>query len=273
MDRPTTANAPDCSCFTATRNACKLCAPLGACLAFRGVEGAVPFLHGSQGCSTYIRRYMISHFKEPIDIACANFGEAAAIFGGQDESARRAGQRGAPVSAGADRHRHDLPGRDDRRGRADVAARDSASGTGRRPAAAGSRVHAQLCRHSRRRVPCRRACHGRRRWPNRARSSNMSACFPAWCRRPTCDICKNCSVTSTCRSPCCPIIPTRSTDRPGPSINGYRRVGRRWTRSVARDAHAPRSNWGVYGIATRPPVLCWLNATVSHDSICRCRSE
>jgi len=70
--------------YTATRNACKLCAPLGACLAFRGVEGAVPFLHGSQGCSTYIRRYMISHFREPMDIACSNFGEATAIFGGKE---------------------------------------------------------------------------------------------------------------------------------------------------------------------------------------------
>lgn len=67
-----------------TRNACKLCAPLGACLAFRGVEGALPFLHGSQGCATYIRRYMISHFKEPLDIASSNFGEAAAVFGGFD---------------------------------------------------------------------------------------------------------------------------------------------------------------------------------------------
>jgi nitrogenase molybdenum-iron protein NifN len=65
-----------------TQNACKLCAPLGACLAFRGVEGAVPFLHGSQGCATYIRRYMISHFKEPLDIASSNFGETTAIFGG-----------------------------------------------------------------------------------------------------------------------------------------------------------------------------------------------
>ncbi|MGO8748477.1 MAG: nitrogenase component 1 [Thermoguttaceae bacterium] len=70
--------------FTSTRNACKLCAPLGACLAFRGVEGAVPFLHGSQGCATYIRRYMISHFKEPLDIASSNFGEMTAIFGGKD---------------------------------------------------------------------------------------------------------------------------------------------------------------------------------------------
>jgi nitrogenase molybdenum-iron protein NifN len=70
--------------FTSTRNACKLCAPLGACLAFRGVEGAVPFLHGSQGCATYIRRYMISHFKEPLDIASSSFGETAAIFGGEE---------------------------------------------------------------------------------------------------------------------------------------------------------------------------------------------
>ena len=68
--------------FTSTRNACKLCTPLGACLAFRGVEGCIPLLHGSQGCSTYIRRYLISHFREPIDIASSNFHEESAIFGG-----------------------------------------------------------------------------------------------------------------------------------------------------------------------------------------------
>lgn len=65
------------------RNTCKLCAPLGACLAFRGVEQTVPLLHGSQGCATYIRRYMISHFKEPIDIASSNFDERAAVYGGE----------------------------------------------------------------------------------------------------------------------------------------------------------------------------------------------
>lgn len=65
-----------------TRNACKLCTPLGACLAFRGVEGCIPFLHGSQGCATYIRRYLISHFREPIDIASSNFHEESAVFGG-----------------------------------------------------------------------------------------------------------------------------------------------------------------------------------------------
>ena len=68
--------------YTATRNACKLCTPLGAALAFEGIENSVPLLHGSQGCSTYIRRYMISHFKEPVDIASTNFSEETAIFGG-----------------------------------------------------------------------------------------------------------------------------------------------------------------------------------------------
>jgi len=66
----------------ATQNACKLCSPLGAALVFKGISGAIPLLHGSQGCSTYIRRYLISHFKEPMDIACSNFGEQTAIFGG-----------------------------------------------------------------------------------------------------------------------------------------------------------------------------------------------
>jgi nitrogenase molybdenum-iron protein NifN len=69
--------------YTATRNACKLCAPLGASLAFKGIERAVPFLHGSQGCSTYIRRYLISHFKEPVDIAASNFSEHTVVFGGR----------------------------------------------------------------------------------------------------------------------------------------------------------------------------------------------
>ena len=68
--------------YVSTTNACKLCTPLGACLAFRGVAGAVPFLHGSQGCATYMRRYIISHFREPMDIASSSLGEKHAIYGG-----------------------------------------------------------------------------------------------------------------------------------------------------------------------------------------------
>lgn len=68
--------------FVVNRNACKLCTPLGAALAFKGIEGALSLLHGSQGCATYIRRYLISHFREPIDIASSNFTEHSTVFGG-----------------------------------------------------------------------------------------------------------------------------------------------------------------------------------------------
>lgn len=68
--------------YVSTTNSCKLCSPLGACLAFRGIEGSVPFLHGSQGCATYMRRYIISHFREPMDIASSSLGEKSAVYGG-----------------------------------------------------------------------------------------------------------------------------------------------------------------------------------------------
>ncbi|MFA6291120.1 MAG: nitrogenase iron-molybdenum cofactor biosynthesis protein NifE [Victivallales bacterium] len=71
-----------------SRNSCKLCAPLGASLAFRGVERGMPFLHGSQGCATYIRRYVISHFREPFDIASSSLAEADTIFGGMQNFGR-----------------------------------------------------------------------------------------------------------------------------------------------------------------------------------------
>ena len=68
--------------YISTTNACKLCKPMGAALAFRGIEGTVPLLHGSQGCATYMRRYIISHFNEPMDIASSSLGEKHAVFGG-----------------------------------------------------------------------------------------------------------------------------------------------------------------------------------------------
>jgi nitrogenase molybdenum-iron protein NifN len=69
--------------FVSARNGCKMCAPLGASIAYRGIQGCIPLIHGSQGCATYIRRYIISHFREPIDIASSNFTETTAIFGGK----------------------------------------------------------------------------------------------------------------------------------------------------------------------------------------------
>ena len=70
--------------YQSTQNPCRLCNPFGACMAFTGVADGMPFIHGSQGCSTYIRRYLIGHFREPVDIACSNFSESSVIFGGEN---------------------------------------------------------------------------------------------------------------------------------------------------------------------------------------------
>lgn len=70
--------------WSVARNSCKLCAPLGASLVFAGLERCIHLLHGSQGCATYIRRYLISHFREPLDIASSSFTEETAIFGGKE---------------------------------------------------------------------------------------------------------------------------------------------------------------------------------------------
>ena len=69
--------------YTSTQNPCRLCTPFGACMVFSGIADGMPFIHGSQGCSTYIRRYLIGHFREPVDIPCSNFSESTVIFGGE----------------------------------------------------------------------------------------------------------------------------------------------------------------------------------------------
>jgi len=82
METTATVTPTTTASSTSTRNACKLCAPLGASVVFKGIKNCLPVIHGAQGCATYIRRYMISHYKEPVDIASTNFSEATTIFGG-----------------------------------------------------------------------------------------------------------------------------------------------------------------------------------------------
>jgi len=64
-------------------NPCKMCMPMGAISALWGVKGCMPMLHGSQGCATYIRRHMATHYNEPIDIASSSLTEEGTVFGGE----------------------------------------------------------------------------------------------------------------------------------------------------------------------------------------------
>ena len=61
-----------------------MCMPMGAMTAFCGIEGCMSILHGSQGCATYIRRHMATHYNEPIDIASSSLTEHGTVYGGED---------------------------------------------------------------------------------------------------------------------------------------------------------------------------------------------
>lgn len=55
---------------------------LGATVAYLGINGLLALLHGSQGCSTFIRLQLNRHFKEPIPLNSTALLEDTAIFGG-----------------------------------------------------------------------------------------------------------------------------------------------------------------------------------------------
>ncbi|MDR3136960.1 MAG: hypothetical protein LBU07_06105 [Coriobacteriales bacterium] len=65
-------------------NPCKMCMPMGTCMAAYGVRGTLSILHGSQGCATYIRRHMATHFNEPVDIASSSLTEQGTVYGGEE---------------------------------------------------------------------------------------------------------------------------------------------------------------------------------------------
>lgn len=64
-------------------NPCKMCMPMGASTAFYGLKECMTILHGSQGCATYIRRHMATHYNEPVDIASSSLTEQGTVYGGE----------------------------------------------------------------------------------------------------------------------------------------------------------------------------------------------
>ncbi len=65
-------------------NPCNMCMPMGAATAFYGVKNCITIIHGSQGCSTYIRRHMATHYNEPVDIASSSLTEEGTVYGGEE---------------------------------------------------------------------------------------------------------------------------------------------------------------------------------------------
>ena len=65
-------------------NPLKMSAPIGAALAFTGLDNCMPTLHGSQGCTAFGLVLFVRHFKEAVPMQTTAMNEATTIMGGYD---------------------------------------------------------------------------------------------------------------------------------------------------------------------------------------------
>jgi nitrogenase molybdenum-cofactor synthesis protein NifE len=67
-----------------TINPLKQSQPLGAAIAFLGLQGMMPLLHGSQGCTAFAKVVLVRHFRESIPLSTTALNEVNTILGGED---------------------------------------------------------------------------------------------------------------------------------------------------------------------------------------------
>jgi len=67
-----------------TVNPLKMSQPIGAALAFMGLDNCMPVLHGSQGCTAFGLVLFVRHFKEAVPLQTTAMNEATTIMGGMD---------------------------------------------------------------------------------------------------------------------------------------------------------------------------------------------
>ena len=67
-------------------NPFKLSQPMGATLAFLGIDRCMPLMHGGQGCTSFTKVFFTRHFCEPIAIQTSAVTDAIAVLDGGDFS-------------------------------------------------------------------------------------------------------------------------------------------------------------------------------------------
>ncbi len=67
-----------------TVNPLKMSQPIGGALAFMGVKGCMPLLHGSQGCTSFGLVLFVRHFREAIPMQTTAMSEVATVLGGYE---------------------------------------------------------------------------------------------------------------------------------------------------------------------------------------------
>ncbi len=61
-------------------NPLKASQPLGAALAFLGLDNCIPMLHGAQGCSAFGKVFLVRHFREPIPLQTSAMDQVSTIM-------------------------------------------------------------------------------------------------------------------------------------------------------------------------------------------------
>lgn len=67
-----------------TVNPLKMSQPIGGAFAFMGLRGAMPVLHGSQGCTSFGLTLFVRHFKEAVPLQTTAMSEVATVLGGYE---------------------------------------------------------------------------------------------------------------------------------------------------------------------------------------------
>ena len=65
-------------------NPLKSSSPIGASLAFAGINRAIPMMHGSQGCTAFGKVFFVRHFREPIPLQTTAMDQVSAVMGADD---------------------------------------------------------------------------------------------------------------------------------------------------------------------------------------------
>ena len=84
-------------------NPLKVSQPIGAALAFLGLDRCLPLMHGSQGCTAFGKVFFVRHFREPIPLQTTAMDQVSTIMGADEnvvEALRTLSEKNQPDMIG-----------------------------------------------------------------------------------------------------------------------------------------------------------------------------
>ncbi len=84
-------------------NPLKASQPVGASLAFLGINKAIPMMHGSQGCTAFGKVYFVRHFREPIPLQTTAMDQVSTVMNADEnviEGLRAVCEKSKPALVG-----------------------------------------------------------------------------------------------------------------------------------------------------------------------------